>query len=637
MTIIILTIIKSFRIFNHITILNMHYKLIAYTYSIYVRFLQISKLLSSSQYYNRHINVLINPMDLEKFFKEPRSSRQKQYEAVRAFIIDKLPAEIIAQNFGYKVSTIYELVKRAKSGKVILFPDVQRGPQKRRTSEDIYIKICQFRKQSCSVVDIHTLLTGQGINISQRTIERILYEAGFKRLKRRTNKELGITKKGEIIPERSENLNFNNLEPFNVDIPIAGICFFIPYIIESGVLDIVKECNLPESNSIGSVQAALSMLFLKLIGRKRLCEISQYDHEPGFGVLAGVNRLPKNVYMNTYSCLTSESMLIDFQERIIKRFRKVSPQFYKSKFINLDFHSIPHYGDQSEMEKIWCGARHKTLKGANTIFAQDSQSNTILYTRADILRKEESQEIKKFITYWKKINSKLDETLVFDCKFTNYHVLDEITNDNIKFITLRRRSKNLINSVSDIAKEKWQRIKLDIPKRKYNKVSVYESHIKLPDCSNTFRQIIVKDHGRAKPTFIITNNEDLSILRILEVYAKRWRIENKISELVSFFNLNALSSPLMIRIHFDILWTMIADTLYRIFANDLRRFEDTLAPTVFKKFINMPGSVIYDGERFIIKIRKRAHTPILKGVAKLNAPFRVPWLNNLTVEIIWTP
>ena len=25
---------------------------------------------------------------------------------------------------------------------------------------------------------------------------------------------------------------------------------FIPYIIESGVLDIVKECNLPESNSI---------------------------------------------------------------------------------------------------------------------------------------------------------------------------------------------------------------------------------------------------------------------------------------------------------------------------------------------------------------------------------------------------
>jgi len=576
-------------------------------------------------------------MNLEKYFKEPKSSRQKQYEAVRAFVIDKLPAEIIAQNFGYKVSTIYELVKRAKSGKVVLFPDVPRGPQKRRTSEEIYEKICQLRKQNCSVVDIHTLLTDEGIKISQRTIERILYDAGFQRLKRRTNKELGITKKGKIIPERSENLNFDNLEPFDVDIPIAGICFFIPYIIESGVLDIVKECELPESNTIGSVQAALSMLYLKLIGGKRLCEISQYDHEPGFGILAGVSRLPKSVYMNTYSCLTSESMLLDFQERIIRRFRKVYPQFYKSKFINIDFHSIPHYGDDIEMEEIWCGALNKTLKGANTIFAQDSQSNTILYTRADILRKEESQEIKNFITYWKRITSKLDETLVFDCKFTTYQVLDEITDDNIKFITLRKRSKNLIDNVSKIPKEKWQRIKLDIPKRKYNKVSVYENHIILSQCNNAFRQIIVKDHGRVKPTFIITNNEDLSMLRILEVYARRWRVENKISELVSFFNLNALSSPLMIRIHFDILWTVIADTLYHVFANDLRRFEDNLAPTIFKKFINMPGRVIYDGERFEIKIRKRAHTPILKGVEKLDGPFRVPWLNNQTVEIIWTP
>ena len=93
----------------------------------------------------------------------------------------------------------------------------------------------------------------------------------------------------------------------------------------------------------------------------------------------------------------------------------------------------------------------------------------------------------------------------------------------------------------------------------------------------------------------------------------------------------------MIRIHFDVLWTIIADTLYHRFAQDLRRFEDNLAPTVFKKFINMPGRVTFDGTKFIIKIRKRAHTPILKGVEKLQIPFPVPWLNNMNVEIIWIP
>ena len=40
------------------------------------------------------------------------------------------------------------------------------------------------------------------------------------------------------------------------------------------------------------------------------------------------------------------------------------------------------------MEKVWCGARSKAIKGANTLFAQDSKGNTIVYTCADILRKK---------------------------------------------------------------------------------------------------------------------------------------------------------------------------------------------------------------------------------------------------------
>ncbi|VAX36711.1 hypothetical protein MNBD_UNCLBAC01-1866 [hydrothermal vent metagenome] len=92
----------------------------------------------------------------------------------------------------------------------------------------------------------------------------------------------------------------------------------------------------------------------------------------------------------------------------------------------------------------------------------------------------------------------------------------------------------------------------------------------------------------------------------------------------------------MIRIHFDILWTMVADTFYHVFAQDLRRFENNFSPTIFKKFIDMPGRVIYDGEKFLIKIRKRSHTPILMGVEKLQTPFRVPWLDNKTMEIVWS-
>jgi hypothetical protein len=40
--------------------------------------------------------------------------------------------------------------------------------------------------------------------------------------------------------------------------------------------------------------------------------------------------------------------------------------------------------------------------------------------------------------------------------------------------------------------------------------------------------------------------------------------------------------------------------------------------------------------KIIIIIRKRAHTPALKEVEKLQKPFRVPWLSGKTVEIVWT-
>jgi hypothetical protein len=130
--------------------------------------------------------------------------------------------------------------------------------------------------------------------------------------------------------------------------------------------------------------------------------MESYDHEPGLGIFAGLNVLPKATYMGTYSCRTSEEMLMTFQERLLQRFLNIYPEMYENGFINLDFHSIPHFGDLSQMEKVWCGARGKAMKGANTVFAQDSASNVILYTRADILRREESEEIKRFVAYWKK-------------------------------------------------------------------------------------------------------------------------------------------------------------------------------------------------------------------------------------------
>jgi hypothetical protein len=226
--------------------------------------------------------------------------------------------------------------------------------------------------------------------------------------------------------------------------------------------------------------------------------------------------------------------------------------------------------------------------------------------------------------------------LVFDCKFTNYQILDDLNTEEINYITLRKRNNKLIKETLQIEDKKWVPVYISIPKRKHKKCRIYESQIILKKECAPVRQIIIKDHGRAEPTYVVTNNMELKVKEVLMIYAKRWRIENKLSELVLFFNLNALSSSLMVRIHFDILWTVIADTLYHRFAQDLPRFEHEKANTIFKRFINMPGKLNYDGEQFTIKIRKRSHTPILMRQKNLIDGVRVPWLDNRIVRVQWT-
>ena len=576
-------------------------------------------------------------MNLKDLFTKNLKAPQKQYEAVRAAAFEEGSLDEIAKRFGYSTQSLRNLVNKVKQGEHQLFPDVKPGPKTRRVSEEIVQLIVSLRRnRKLNSYEITDELNAQGIKLGVRTVERVLSDAGFPRLKRRTLKERGLSGKGTLIAERSANLDFSTLKPFRADCPVAGLFFFMPYIIESGILDIVSDCALPETSDIGNQQAALSMPALKLIGSERLSHIGQYDREPGFGLFAGLNVLPKASYMLTYSCRTETDMLMEFQKKLVKKLGELCPELYESKTVNLDFHSIPHFGDESSMERVWCGARGKAMKGANTFFAQDGDSDALIYSKADVKRSKASEEIKSFVDYWLDVKGVIDQTLVFDSKLTNYNTLYELDENDIKFITLRRRSRKLIDKALAEPESKWEKVYLPIPKRKYKHVMALESRVALVSGRKEFRQIIVKNHGRAEPTFIVCNNEKVKLVEILIEYARRWHIENKLSELVNFFNLNALSSPIMVRIHFDILWTIIADTLYHLFARDLKRFESELAPTIFRKFIDMPGQVHYNGERIEVKIRKRATTPVLMGVGKLKQEFPVPWLDNRQVKITWT-
>ena len=60
---------------------------------------------------------------------------------------------------------------------------------------------------------------------------------------------------------------------------------------------------------------------------------------------------------------------------------------------------------------------------------------------------------------------------------------------------------------------------------------------------------------------------------------------NVIAEAVKFFNLNALSSPILVKVHFDVIMTMITDTLYSLLSRKLRGFEACDAAKIYRLFV----------------------------------------------------
>jgi hypothetical protein len=101
---------------------------------------------------------------------------------------------------------------------------------------------------------------------------------------------------------------------------------------------------------------------------------------------------------------------------------------------------------------------------------------------------------------------------------------------------------------------------------------------------------------------------------------------------VKFFHLNALSSPILTKVHFDVVITMIADTLYSRFTQHLRGFEDCDAPKIFRHFAKGKADIFMHGDNINVSFSKRAHNPILRAVSWQPLPQEIPPHVNVAIQ-----
>ena len=93
--------------------------------------------------------------DLARVFLEPTNATHRQYEALRAFFVERLPGAKVVRRFGYAPGSLRVLIHQFRhSPRRDFFLTPPKGPQAAPKSEPLRDWIVALRKQNLSIYDI---------------------------------------------------------------------------------------------------------------------------------------------------------------------------------------------------------------------------------------------------------------------------------------------------------------------------------------------------------------------------------------------------------------------------------------------------------------------------------------------------
>jgi hypothetical protein len=571
-------------------------------------------------------------MNPTTYFTDPKNPRQRQYEALKAFFCKQMSVQEIVQNFGF--SPLYfkklknQFAKELDNGNNPFFEQNKTGPKKRRTEQSVVEIVVALRKQNYAITDIRAALHAKDCPLSLDTIDAILKQEGFSTLPKRTHQQRAALQLPQKI-EPPKSAAWKKIDETFFTERAAGILVFLPLLASMGIIKAIEASKFPETSQLSSVQMVLSFLALKLMGNTRWSHDSVWNMDRVLGLFAGLNVLPKATTLSSYSYRVQRVSNLALLKNLAGCFQSEEPE---DEF-NLDFKAIPHWGDESILEKNWCGARSKAMKSILSLIVQCPQSGMINYTDAELTHKTQNDAVLNFVDFWKNGKGVSPKMLIFDSRFTTYENLSKLNSseDKIKFLTIRRRGKKIIEQANALPDEKWQSIQIERAKGKKQLMRVYDCKTTLHKYDGEIRQIILTEHGRQKPTFLITNDFDLDVKQLIRKYAKRWLVEQEIAEQISFFHLNSPSSSIVVKVDFDLTLSLLAHNLYRQLTKTLHGFEQCNAETIHRNFLDNGANITINNNTATIAMKKKSHLPILLNTPWLKNITELPWLGNLKI------
>src|SRR6266566_9068007 len=502
----------------------------------------------------------------ERFFLEPRLPKHRQYEALRAFFVEGRLSQEVARDFGYSPGAFRVLCHGfCHNPEPTFFLSTLPGPRHQPKKSAARSVIIELRKQNQSVYEISEQLKAQHLPLSPTAVREVLKAEGFAALPRRLDEERP-QHPGPTAQAVADVRSFS-LAPRRFLTECGGLFLFLPELARLPVEELAEAARLPGSKMIPPAHALRACLALKLWSLEHKSRVMPLVADEGLALFSGLNVSPKKSFLSEYSCRITprqtRKLLSAWQDQAQSR------NLWDGCSFNLDFHSVPYYGEHPVVESHYVSMRSRRQPSILAFLAQDEQSQSFCYSNADLRKGEEADEIFAFIAFWEKAHGQRPKHLVFDSQLTTYGNLVRLDRElHTAFITLRRRTPTLLKEVYGLPRSAWRRVELDVPTRQYRTPRVYEQRVKLVD--HWFRQIFVLDLGHEKPTVLLTNQHQASVQSLITRYAHRMLIENSLSDAVRFFHLDALSFAVGLKVDFDMALLVVASGLYRLLARRMR-------------------------------------------------------------------
>ena len=570
--------------------------------------------------------------DLAAVFLEPANATHRQYEALRAYFVERRSCAEAAERFGYTPGSFRVLAHKFRMDpRRTFFVAPQKGPKSAPKQDRVRERVLALRKRNLSIYDISRALAAEGETLSAVAVSLILKAEGFARLPRRADEER---------PERARpataavaDARQLDLSPRTFRTQFGGLFLFAPYLAKLPFDALMRQAGLPGSKMIAAGHAMRSLLALKLFGSARHSHVMSDVFDEGLALFAGLNVIPKRAFLTEYSCRIDPAAYPKLMRGWFDAVTRLGLE--RGSSFDLDFHTIPFHGEDALVQKHYVSKRSRRQKGVLAFVAQDASTRVFCYANADIRAEDHDDEVLQFVEFWRRRTGRLPEELIFDSKLTTYAHLGQLDQMGVRFITLRRRSQQMLDGVRALPRSAWKRIELEGVSRVYKTPRILDHMVTLRDCNKPLRQIIIDELGHEEPTFLITNQRRRSPVPLITRYAQRMLIENNIQDGVDFFHMDALSSAVALKVNCDLQLTLMASSLYRLLAAQIvNGYEHAKSRHLFQDFVDATAQITLTPDQLIVRFQKRAHNPLLlaAGFDKIDTP--IPWLDAKRLRLI---